>query len=189
VRSRSSRHSIASAIIQTGNLQTAERPSSEALFQAAIRNFGLGARAFQKQNYEKAKEFFEKAAATEVAGVAERARVHLRLCERKLSRPGPPPRDAEELYTLGVGALNSLRLNDAIEYLKKAQRSAPKLDHIRYALGAAYSLHGDTESALEHLKEAIALRPQNRIHAKRDKDFRALATDARFKELVFASSP
>ena len=187
--SRSSRHSIASAISQAGNSQTAERLRSEALFKAAVRDFELGARAFQKQNYEKAKEIFEKVASSEVAGVAERARVHLRLCERKLSRPSPPPREAEELYILGVGALNSQRLNDAIEYLKKAQRSAPKLDHIRYALGAAYSLRGDAETALQHLKEAIALRPQNRIHAKRDKDFRALATDARFKELVFASSP
>ena len=35
------------------------------------------------------------------------------------------------------------------------------------------------------LKEAIALRPQNRIQAKRDEDFQALAADARFRELVF----
>jgi tetratricopeptide (TPR) repeat protein len=86
-----------------------------------------------------------------------------------------------------VGALNLRRLDDAIEYLNKAQKSAPKLGHICYALAAAYSLRGDAESALQHLKGAITLRPENRIQARRDEDFHALATDARFKELVFAS--
>jgi tetratricopeptide (TPR) repeat protein len=162
---------------------------SEALFQAAVKSFELGARAFQKQNYERAKEIFEKLASSGIAGVAERARVHLRLCEQKLSRPTPPPRKPEDLYTLGVGALNSRRFDDAIEYLHKAQKSAPQLEHICYALAAAYSLRGDAEAALQHLKEAINLRPENRIQAKRDQDFQGLATDARFKELVFNSHP
>jgi tetratricopeptide (TPR) repeat protein len=189
VVSRSSRHSIASSISQAGNSQTAERLTFEPLFQAAVKNFELGARAFQKQDYQRAKEIFETVVSIGVAEVTERARVHLRLCEQKLSRPSPPPRNAEDLYTLGVGALNSWRLNDAIEYLNKAQKSAPKLEHIRYALAAAYSLRGDADAALQHLKEAIALRPQNRIQARHDEDFQALATDARFKELVLASNP
>ena len=167
--------------------QAPDMRQSTALFQAAVRNFELGARAFHKQNYEKAKEIFEKLASTGVAGVAERARIHLRLCEQRLSRPTPPPKKAEDLYTLGIGALNSRRLDDAIEYLHKAQKSAPNLEHVSYALAAAYSLRGDAEDALQHLKEAITLRPQNRIQAKRDEDFQALAADARFKELVFNS--
>jgi tetratricopeptide (TPR) repeat protein len=150
-----------------------------------VKNFELGARALQKQNYERAKEIFEKLASTGVAGVAERARVLLRLCEQKLSRPAPLPRTAEDLYTLGVQALNSRRLDDAVQFLSKAQRSAPNSEHIRYALAAAYSLRGDAEDALQHLKEAINLRPQNRIQARRDEDFQPLATDTRFKELVF----
>ena len=187
VGSPSSSHSTASAVNQAVSSQPADLRQSEALFQAAVRNFELGARALHKQNYEKAKEIFEKLAFSGVAGVAERARVHLRLCEQKLSRPAPAPRKPEELYTLGVGALNSRRLDDAIQYLNKAQRSAPKLEHISYALAAAYSLRGDAEDALQHLREAITLRPQNRIQAKRDEDFQALASDARFRELVFNS--
>ena len=187
VDSKSGAHSKMSATSQTGSSQTTEPRRSEVLFQAAVKNFELGARAFQKQNYQKAKEIFEKLAFSGVAGVAERARVHLRLCERKLSRPGPPPKKAEDLYTLGVGALNSRRLDDAIEYLNKAQKLAPKLEHVSYALAAAYSLRGDAEAALQHLREAISLRPQNRIQAKHDEDFQVLATDSRFKELVFNS--
>ena len=165
--------------------QTTDLRQPEAVFQSAVKNYELGARAVHRQNFEKAKEIFQKLASSGVAGVAERARVHLRLCEHKLSRPVPAPKKPEDLYTMGVGALNSRRLNDAIEYLNKAQKSAPKLEHVRYALAAAYSLRGDAEPALQKLKEAIALRPQNRIQAKRDEDFQALAADARFRELVF----
>ena len=168
-----------------GSLQSSDLRRSEALFQAAVKNFELGARALQKQNYERAKEVFEKLASTEVAGVAERARVLLRLCEQKLSRPAPLPRSAEDLYALGVQALNSRRLDDAVQFLNKAQRSAPNSEHIRYTLAAAYALRGDAEDALLHLKEAINLRPQNRIQARRDEDFQPLATDTRFRELVF----
>ena len=157
----------------------------DAAFQNAVKNYELGARALHRQNFEKAKEIVEKLASSGVAGIAERARVHLRLCEQKLRRPVPAPKKPEELYTLGVGALNSGRLDEAIEYLNKAQRSAPKLEHVCYALAAAYSLRGNAQYALQSLKEAIALRPQNRILARRDEDFQALSADARFRELVF----
>ena len=189
VASNTSAHSVARATGHQPSSHTTDFRQPEAVFQSAVKNFELGARAFHKQNFEKAKEIFEKLASSGVAGVAERARVHLRLCERKLSRPAPAPKKPEDLYTLGVGALNSRRLDDAIEYLNKAQKSAPKLEHVCYALAAAYSLRGDAADALQNLKEAIALRPQNRILAKRDEDFQPLAADARFRELVFNSEP
>ena len=176
--------SVTNAARQAASPTTTYLWQPDAVFHTAVKNFELGARAFHKQNYAKAKEIFEKLASSQVAGVAERARVHLRLCEQKLSRPVPPPKKPDELYALGVGALNLRRLDDAIEYLNKAQKSAPKLEHISYALAAAYSLRGDAADALQHLKEAINLRPQNRIQAKRDEDFQGLATDARFRELV-----
>ena len=165
--------------------KTSDLRQPESVFQIAVKNYELGARAFHRQNFEKAKEIFEKLALSGIAGIAERSRVHLRLCEQKLSRPVPSPKKPEDLYTMGVGALNSRRLDDAIEYLSKAQKSAPKLEHVCYALAAAYSLRGDAEPALQTLKEAIALRPQNRIQARRDEDFQPLAADVRFRELVF----
>ncbi len=180
-----SANSVARSAGHRSGPQTTDLRQPEAVFQSAVKNYELGARAVHRQNFEKAKEIFEKLASSGVAGIAERARVHLRLCEHKLSRRVPAPKKPEDLYTLGVGALNSRRLDDAIEYLSKAQKSAPKLEHICYALAAAYSLRGDAEPALQTLKEAIALRPQNRLQAKRDEDFQALAADARFRELVF----
>jgi tetratricopeptide (TPR) repeat protein len=152
---------------------------------AAVKNFALGARAFQRQNYERAKEIFEKLAHGEVREVAERARVHLRLCEQKLTRLGPPPKTAEDYYTLGVGALNVRKVDEAIEHLNRAQKLEPEREHIRYTLAAAHALQGNVEVALEHLKAAIILRPANRIQVRHDEDFLPLASDSRFRQLVY----
>jgi len=161
---------------------------SDAQFQIAVRNFELGARAFQKRHYERAKEIFAKLAATTVVGVAERARVHLRLCEQKLRGPSPPPRSVEDLYAAGVGALNARRLDDAVTFLAKARKAAPRLEHVQYALAAAHALRREADAALQHLKQAILLRPGNRIQARHDEDFRSLAGDVRFGELVWDSN-
>jgi tetratricopeptide (TPR) repeat protein len=157
---------------------------SEAQFQIAVKDFELAARAFQKRNYERAKAIFAKLAATAVMGVAERARVHLRLCEQKLRGPSPLPRSVEDLYAAGVGALNARRLDDAVSYLNKAGKAAPRLEHVQYALAAAHALRRESDAALHHLKLAILLRPGNRIQARYDEDFQSLAGDARFDALV-----
>jgi tetratricopeptide (TPR) repeat protein len=156
-------------------------------YQATIRNFELGIRAFQKENYEKAKEIFGRLAGADIPEVAERARVHLRLCEQRLIRQTPMPKSAEGFYTLGVAALNSGEFGKAIEFLTKAQKMAPKLEHIRYALASAHALQGNTDQALVNLKTSIDLRPANRVQARNDEDFSRLAQDPRFKELLYPS--
>lgn len=154
-------------------------------FLAAIKNFEQGSRALQKQNYGKARDIFEKLALGEVKEVAERARVRLQLCQQKLSRSAPEPKSAEDYYTLGVAALNTRRLDEAVEHLGKAHKLRSNQEHVRYALAAAQALRGNAEAALEHLRAAIALRPANRIQARHDEDFQALVSDSRFRALVY----
>ena len=68
----------------------------------------------------------------------------------------------------------------AIEHLTKADKAAPRRDDVQYALAAARSLQGNAETALEHLKTAITLRPENRFLAQHDDDFEPLRSDPRF---------
>lgn len=157
----------------------------DARYISAVRKFDEAARAFRSQKYGKARELFEKLASGEVREVAERARVHLQLCHQKLSAPAPRPKNAEEYYTLGVGALNARNLRAAIEHLGKADKLAPNQEHIRYALATAHALEGNTGAALEQLKSAITLRPANRIQARHDEDLAGLAADPRFRHLVY----
>jgi tetratricopeptide (TPR) repeat protein len=165
--------------------QAAQKQRIDARYQAAVKSFETAARAFRKQNYKKAKEILEKLVNGEVREVAERARIHLRLCEQKLSRPAPPPRGAEDFYNLGVAALNARDLWAAIESLSKADKLKPNQEHVRYALAAARALQGNADAALEDLKVALTLRPANRIQARYDEDFQGLAGDPRFRRLVY----
>jgi len=154
-------------------------------YQTAVKNFEMAVRAFQRQNFSKAAEIFEQLVDSEVRDVAERARVYLRLCQQRTGRPAAAPRTAEEYYAQGVASLNGRNLELAIEQLGKADKLKPKQDYIRYALAAARALQGNPDAALEHLEAAIALRPENRIHVRRDEDFQGLVSDPRFRRLLY----
>jgi tetratricopeptide (TPR) repeat protein len=163
-------------------LQDEKRDSVQ--YQAALKNFEVATRHLQRQNFQRAKEIFEKLARGAASEIADRARVHLRFCNRKLSQASPSPKLAEDYYNLAVAALNFRKLDLAIDYLNRADRIAPNQEYIQYALAAAHALLGNTDAALEHLKTSIGLRPANRFHARHDPDFQSIATDSRFIQLV-----
>jgi tetratricopeptide (TPR) repeat protein len=161
-----------------------ERPRVDVEYQNAIKNFATGVRAFQKQNYDKAAEIFEKLVDGEARDVAERAHVHLRLCRQRTGRSAPHPKSADDYYALGVACLNAREFGLAVEHLSKADRMKPNQDHIHYALAVSHSCEGNMDAAIAHLEAAFALRPENRIHARRDEDFQGLAADPRFRRLI-----
>lgn len=164
---------------------SAEEQRTHVRYVTAVKNFEAGVRLFQKQNYEKAREIFEKLAGSSLHEVANRAETYLRLCERKLGRTELAPRTAPDYYNLGVAQLNARNLKTAVEYLNKADRLRPNQDHVRYALAAAHTLLGNVEGALEHLRAAIEFRAANRFLARKDEDFRSLAADPRFRRLLY----
>ena len=140
----------------------------------------------QQQKYHKAKQTLEKIATGPSKELADRAQVHLRICEQRISRlPVTAPRTAEEHYHHGVAMMNLGRWDEAREHLEKARKMTPKADYIVYALAALDCLTGEAESAMENLKTAIALRPENRYHARNDEDFAFLQEDPRFTELLY----
>lgn len=151
---------------------------------AAVHTFELGLQQEQRQNYRKAGEIFEKLVATAPADVADRSRVHLKACAERLRTAGPAPKTAADYHVLGVAELNVGNLDRAVEHLNKAQKLSEEREEIRYALAAAYSLKGDRDTALEHLKASILLRPENRFQARHDPDFKAIAADDRFQALL-----
>lgn len=161
-----------------------EMDRSDPQFKAALKSFSAAAKYFQKQDYEKAQDLFEKVVASPARELAERARVHVVLCGQKLGRPSPAPKNASDYYDLGVARLNSRDLGQAIDFLNKADKADPGREHIQYALAAAHAIQGNVDVALEHLKVAIALRSGNRFQARYDDDFQSLGSDPRFKRLV-----
>lgn len=149
------------------------------VFEDALQNF-------QQQRYAKARPLFEKVLAGPSKEFADRARVHLRITEQRLQPAvAANPRSPEEHYQQGVAMMNLGRWDEAREHLLKARKMAPKADYVIYAMAALDCLTGEADSAMENLKQAIALRPENRYHARNDEDFAFLQDDPRFTELLY----
>ncbi len=159
-------------------------PDPATLLQLKLYEEGL--KLVQEQKFLKAKQSLERVLAGPSTELADRARVHLRGVEQRLSRvPAPTPKTAEDHYTQGVAMMNLGRWDEAREHLDRALKVAPKADHIVYAMAALDCLTGEAESAMERLKFAIQLRPENRYHARNDEDFAFLQEDPRFTELLY----
>ncbi|HXH50989.1 MAG TPA: hypothetical protein VNM47_16725 [Terriglobia bacterium] len=155
--------------------------------EAALKNFGAAVRYFQRKDYGRAAELFEKVAAGPVREMADRARVHLSFCERQRHHERRP-KTAEGCYARGVAALNSRDFDEALEFLNKSNKMIPNQEYVHYALAAVYGLQGDQDNAYNHLEAAIRLRPQNRVQARHDEDFQTLADDPRFVRLLGADA-
>jgi tetratricopeptide (TPR) repeat protein len=141
---------------------------------------------FQQQKWHKAKELLQKVVTGPGKELSDRAQMHLRICEQRISRsPETSPRTVEEHYQRGVAMMNLGRWDEAREHLLRARKLAPKADYVIYAMAALDCLTGDAESAMENLKVAIELRPENRYHARNDEDFAFLQEDPRFTELLY----
>ncbi len=162
------------------------RPVVDPAVQQQLKVFEEALEHFQQQRYAKAKPLFEKVLAGPSKEFADRARVHLRITEQRLKPvASAPPHSLEEHYQQGVAMMNLGRWDEAREHLLRARKLAPKSDYIIYAMAALDCLTGEADSAMENLKTAIALRPENRYHARNDEDFAFLQDDPRFTELLY----
>jgi tetratricopeptide (TPR) repeat protein len=140
--------------------------------------------------FEKARRCFEDLIAShpDEPEIQERAKVLLLACEKKIQEKGRTVlRSADDYYNVGVAELNRRELSAAIDHLQQALKLMPKADHILYALATASALQGNRELALQHLKQSIQFRSENRFLAARDSDFESLQDDPEFKQLVTAS--
>jgi tetratricopeptide (TPR) repeat protein len=141
---------------------------------------------FHQQKFSRAQQALERVLEGPSKELADRATVHLRICEQKISKlPIPTAKTAEDHYTQGVALMNLGRWDEAREHLDRARKAAPKADHVVYAMAALDCLTGEADSAMENLKIAIQLRPENRYHARNDEDFAFLQEDPRFTELLY----
>ncbi len=148
--------------------------------------YGEAVECFRQQKFLKAKQAFERVLEGPSKELADRAKMHFRICEQRMAKvPEPSLRTADDYYHHGVAMMNLGRWDEARAALEKAQKLSSKADYVIYALAALDCLTGESESAMENLKQAIALRPENRYLARNDEDFAYLQDDPRFTELLY----
>ena len=150
-----------------------------------LSSFEAAMKLFHTRNLKQARELFEQAAQGPERDVAQRSRLHIAMCDRRLEHAGVNLRSADDYYTYGIALLNSRKIAEARTHLEQALILAPEADHIHYAVAAAQALNGDLTGAHEHLKRAIEIEPRNRLHARQDTDFAHLAHQPPFEALLY----
>jgi tetratricopeptide (TPR) repeat protein len=152
---------------------------------AQLGAFDSAIKLFHARRFEQARVLFETAAQGPERDVAQRARLHIAMCDRRLQQGAITLTSAEEYYNYGVTLINSRNLLEARANLERALELAPGADHIHYALALAQALSGDFNTAYQNLKRAIDLEPRNRTIARQDADFAPLANVHPFDTLLF----
>jgi len=154
-------------------------------FAQAVQNYEAGLRALQEHKFEKAKGYLLKVATGPSKELADRANVHLNVCNQQLDRVPTQFKTAEEHYDYAISLMNLGDYVGAREHLEKLSKQLPKADYVAYGLAALDCLTGHVEDSLRHLDEAIRLNSTLRFQARNDSDFQNLAEDPRFTELLY----
>lgn len=156
-----------------GNASAPNQPQSAA--RAQMLAFEQAVRLFSERKFEQACELFATVVKGPASDVADKARSYYQVCERRIGKSEPKLQSAEDHFNYGVERLNALDPAQARQHFARALALEPDADHILFTMALACGLSGDGEGACENLKRAIELQPQNRVLARQDPEFTALA--------------
>src|ERR1019366_789010 len=130
----------------SGRAPRAEPPhAAPALTQLAA--FDAAIKLFHARQLAEARVLFQQAADGAERDIAQRAQLHIVMCDRRLQPAAVSFGTAEEYYTYGVALLNARNVAEARTNLEKALAIAPGSEHIHYALALAQALAGGPASA------------------------------------------
>jgi len=154
-------------------------------FSQAVQQYQDGLKALQERKFEKAKGLFQKVIASGVRELVDRANVYLNACNQHLETQATSFKSPEEHYDYAVSLMNIGDYVGAREHLERTLKQAPNADYLLYGMAVLNCLTGRAEDALHYLAQAIKANPSNRLQARNDSDFRNLADDPRFTELLY----
>jgi tetratricopeptide (TPR) repeat protein len=154
-------------------------------FAQAVQNYEAGLKHLQSHKYDKAKACFEKVAAGPSPELADRAATHLSTCNQHLDQAAASFKNPEEHFDYAVSLMNAGDYVSAREIFEVLLQKHAKLDYVWYGAAALNCLMGHFPEAISGLSEAIRINPSNRFQARNDPDFKDLADDPRFTELLY----
>jgi tetratricopeptide (TPR) repeat protein len=155
------------------------------MFTASLQSYEQALKALQSQKFDKAKPLLEKVVSAGPKDLADRARMHLNICDQQLSKAKNSFGSVEEHYDYAISLMNMGDFVTAREHLDKIANESPKEHFVWYGLALLECLTGHTNESLQHLAEAIRLSPRARFQARNDSDFKNMADDPRFTELLY----
>ena len=161
------------------------KPEDDPRFAQAVQNYEAGLRFLQSHKYDKAKACFEKVIGGPSAELTDRAATHASICDQHINRDAASFKSPEEKYDYAVSLMNTGDYVSAREVFDELVKKHPALDYVWYGAAALQCLMGHFPDAISGLSEAIRLNPANRFQARNDSDFKSLADDPRFTELLY----
>src|ERR1039458_7940635 len=91
-------------------------------------SFEAAMKLFHARQFKEARDLFRQAAAGPERDVANRARMHIAICDRRLQQTTLNLRSAEDYYNYGIALINSRKVAEACTHLEKALEIAPASD-------------------------------------------------------------
>jgi tetratricopeptide (TPR) repeat protein len=154
-------------------------------FSQTLQGYEQALKLLQAQKFDKAKSLLEKVIESGISELADRAKVHINICNQQSDQIQNTFQTPEEHYDFAVSLMNLGDFVTAREHLEGLSTQRPGLDFVWYGMAVLECLTGRTSDSLKHLTEAIRLNPGNRFQARNDSDFRNMADDPRFTELLY----
>ena len=122
--------------------------------------------------------------------ISDKARSYVQVCDRRTNAVEVSLSTAEDHFNYGVERLNARDTDLAKHHLERALAMEPEADHVLFTMALCCGLAGDGNGACENLKRAIDLEPRNRILARQDPEFSALAAQfPGLRALLLTDSP
>lgn len=148
---------------------------TRAALQLQMKHWEQAVHSFSQRKFAQAHARFEEAVHGPAAHIADKARSYASICARKMDDSEVKLQTADDHFNYGVERLNARDMSVARHHLDRALALEPHGEHILFTLALCCGLAGDAAAACENLKRAIDLEPKNRILARQDPEFLALA--------------
>jgi Tfp pilus assembly protein PilF len=163
------------AELKTAAALEAAATQARAALQLQMKQWEGAVQLFSQKQFAAAQARFAEAAAGPAAHIADKARSYAQICARKTNETAVDLKTADDHFNYGVERLNARDMEVARRHLDLALAMEPDGEHILFTLALCCGLAGDGPGACENLKRAIAMEPRNRILARQDPEFSALA--------------
>lgn len=169
----------------------ATAPARKPTYHEAVALYERGLQALQRRDFAAAANALRSVIQQypDERELLERARLYLKVCERELEPREPVPRTADEWVCAATVALNAGQESLAEQHLQRALVENPRHDHAHYMMAVAGTRRGDRTAALDHLRHAVTLNPENRALARQDPDLDSIRDDEGFRDALESPAP
>jgi tetratricopeptide (TPR) repeat protein len=166
----------AAALGNSVSTTTKRVPEAPSPTEVQLKAYEHAVQLFAQRKFADARAVFLDVAKGPAPNIADKARSYAQICDRRTNNVEIKLSTAEDHFNYGVERLNARDVDLARHHLGRALSMQPDADHVLYTMALCCGFAGDGLGACENLKRAIDLEPKNRILARQDPEFTALAS-------------